>query len=40
MYILIYIFEIHKVKKYSKIRQEFKNVISNFACFFTAIANV
>ena len=30
----------HKVKKYSKIGQEFKNVISNFACFLTAIVNV
>ena len=24
----------HKVKKYSKIEQDFKNVIYNFACFF------
>ena len=24
----------HKVNKYSKIGQDFKNVISNFACFF------
>ena len=30
----------HKLKKYSKIGQNFKNVISNFACFLTAIANV
>ena len=33
----------HKVKKYSKIEQYFKNVISNFAnfaCFLTAIVNV
>ena len=29
-----------KVKKYSKIGQDFKNVISNFACFLTAIVNV
>ena len=33
----------HKVKKYSKIGQYFKNVISNFAnfgCFLTAVVNV
>ena len=30
----------HKVTKYSKIGQDFKNVISDFACFLTAIANV
>ena len=30
----------HKLKKYSKIGQNFKNVISNFACFLTTIANV
>ena len=30
----------HKVKKYNKIGQDFKNVISNFACFLTAIVNV
>ena len=30
----------HKVKKYGKIGQDFKNVISNFACFLTAIVNV
>ena len=29
----------HKVKKYSKIGQDFKNVISNFAGFLTAIVN-
>ena len=29
-----------KVKKYSQLRQDFKNVISNFACFLTAIVNV
>ena len=30
----------HKLKKYSKIGQGFKNVISNFACFLTAIASI
>ena len=30
----------HKVKKYSKIGQDFKNLISDFACFLTAIVNV
>ena len=30
----------HKLKKYIKIGQDFKNVISNFACFLTAIVNV
>ena len=30
----------HKVTKYSKIGQDFKNVISYFACFLTAIVNV
>ena len=30
----------HKLKKYSKIGQDFKNVISHFACFLTAIINV
>ena len=30
----------HKLKKYSKIRQGFKNVISNFAGFLTATVNV
>ena len=30
----------HKVKKYSKIGQDFKNVTSNFACFLTATVNV
>ena len=30
----------HKLIKYNKIGQEFKNVISNFACFLTAIVNV
>ena len=29
----------HKVKKHSKIGQD-KNIISNFACFLTAIVNV
>ena len=30
----------HKIKKYSKIGQDFKNVTSTFACFLTAIVNV
>ena len=30
---------LHKVKNYSKTGQDFKNVISNFACFPTAIVN-
>ena len=30
----------YNLKKYSKIGQGFKNVISNFACFLTAIVNV
>ena len=30
----------HKLKKYSKIRQDFKNVISNFVFFLTAIVNI
>ena len=30
----------HKVKIYNKIGQDFKNMISNFACFLTAIVNV
>ena len=30
----------YKVKKYSKIGQAIKNVISIFACFLTAIVNV
>ena len=30
----------HERKKYSKIGQGFKNVISNFPCFLTAIINV
>ena len=30
----------HKVKKYSKIGKDFKNEISNFVCFLTAIVNV
>ena len=30
----------HKEKKYSKIGQDFKNVISSFAYFLTAIVNV
>ena len=29
----------HKLKKYSKIGQDFKNVISKFAWFLTAIVN-
>ena len=29
-----------KVKKYSKIGQDLKNVIYNFACFLTAVVNV
>ena len=29
----------HKVKKYSKTGHDFENVISNFACFLTAIVN-
>ena len=29
-----------KVKRYNKIGQGFKNVISNFACFLTVIVNV
>ena len=29
-----------KVKRYNKIGQGFKNIISNFACFLTAIVNV
>ena len=30
----------HKVKRYNKTGQDFKNIISNFACFLTAIVNV
>ena len=30
----------HKLKRYNKIGQDFKNIISNFACFLTAIVNV
>ena len=30
----------HKLKKYSEIEQDFKNVIDNFACFLTAYVNV
>ena len=30
----------HEVKKYRKIEQDFKNIISNFAPFLTAIVNV
>ena len=30
----------HKLNKYSKIGQDFNNVISNFACFVTPIFNV
>ena len=30
----------HKLKKYDRIGQDFKNVISNFTCFLTAIVNV
>ena len=30
----------HKVKKSSKIEQDFKNLLSNFAWFLTAIAKV
>ena len=29
-----------KVKRYNKIGQDFKNLISNFACFLTSIVNV
>ena len=29
----------HKLKKCSKIGQDFKNATSNFVCFFTAIVN-
>ena len=29
-----------KVKKYNKIQQGFKKMISNFACFLTAIVSV
>ena len=29
-----------KIKKYSKIEQDFQSLISNFACFLTAIVNV
>ena len=30
----------HKVKESSKLEQDFKNLLANFACFFTAIAKV
>ena len=30
----------HKLKKYSKIGQDLKNVVSNFVCFLTVIVNV
>ena len=30
----------HKVNRYNKIGQDFKNIISNFVCFLTAIVNV
>ena len=30
----------HKVKKSSKIGQDFKSLLSNFACFLTAIVKV
>ena len=30
----------HKLKKSSKIGQDFKNLLSNFACFLTAIVKV
>ena len=30
----------HKLKKYRKIGQDFKNVISNFVCFLAAIVSV
>ena len=30
----------HKVKRFSKIGQDFKNLLSNFACFLTAIIKV
>ena len=30
----------HKLKKYSQIGQDFKNVISNFTCILTAITVV
>ena len=30
----------HKVKRYNKIGQGFKNIISNFACFLAAIVGV
>ena len=30
----------HKVKKFSKIGQDFKNLLSNFGCFLTAIVKV
>ena len=31
---------LHKVKKASKIGQDFKNVLSNFMCFLTGIVKV
>ena len=30
----------HKVKKSNKIGQDFKNLLSNFACFMTAIVKI
>ena len=30
----------NKVKKFSKIGQDFKNLLSNFACFLTVIVKV
>ena len=30
----------HKVKKYSKTGQDYKNLISDFACFLTAFVKV
>ena len=30
----------YKIKKYSKIGQSYKNLISNFACFLTAFEKV
>ena len=30
----------HRVKRYNKIGQDFKTIISNFASFLTAIVNV
>ena len=30
----------HKVKRYNKIGQDFKNIVTNFAWFLTAIVNI